>query len=326
MADPDGLANRPEDPFVRSRTGSGGGPVVSLAGLLGDSDRPGCRRLYLTTTLDYFVEFRAEHVIGVADVPPEQAPFMGLDATRVDLVADATLDWVHRGVGAADPFVLLASDRKVQPRIPDTWQAACPAVTHHFGESDFDPCPGGVPGTGGGTFGPLPTQGGRTCVTCNQGTCATCDQGTCVTCGRGTCATCGRGTCATCGQDTCATCGRNTCATCGQGTCATCGRVTCDRCVPTLDTCASCAGTCNDNTCATCWNTCAETCATCWDTCVGTCVSCRGTCDATCAKTCADTCANTCWGTCAATCDTCFTCFFTCGTCDTDPGWCIQRG
>lgn len=299
MAEPDDIANRPQDAFVAGRSETGTA-TVSLAGLLGDSDRPGCRRLYLTTGLDYFVEFRTDHVVGVADIPPEQLPFEGLDATRVDLVADATLDWVRRSIGPADPFVLMVSDRKVQAPDPDTWQAACPAVTHHFGESDFDPCRGGVPGTGGGVFGPFPTQAARTCATCNQATCATCDQTTCLTCGRGTCNTCDQ----------------TTCVTCNQGTCVTCGRLTCDRgCVATVATCASCAGTC-DNTCATCW-----------DTCAGTCVSCRGTCDATCVNTCADTCANTCWGTCAATCETCFTCnFFTCGTCPTDPGWCIVRG
>ncbi len=62
MVDPGDLVNRPEDPFVRNRTVAGGPrrDVVTLAGLLGDSDRAGCRRLYLTTQLDYFVEFRTD--------------------------------------------------------------------------------------------------------------------------------------------------------------------------------------------------------------------------------------------------------------------------
>ena len=296
----DDAANRPADPFVRARGDSPASGAVSLSGLLGDSDRPGCRRLYLTTALDYYAEFQVGDVIDVADVPADQPPFPGLDATRVTLPGDANVQWVRR-VAASDPFDLRVSRRTVQPPELTTWGADCPAVTHHFGESDFDPCRGGVPGTGGGTFGPFPSQGGHTCATCNQETCATCDQNTCVTCGRGTCNTCGRATC----------------ATCNQHTCVTCGRVTCDRggCVPTAATCASCAGTCD------------VSCATCWATCEATCVSCRGTCDATCANTCADTCANTCGPTCAATCETCNTCgFFTCGTCQTDPGWCLIRG
>lgn len=303
MVDPDGVANRPEDPFVRNRAGAGGPrrDVVTLAGLLGDSDRDGYRRLYLTTQLDYFVEFRTDEVVTVEDVAPGDAPFPGLDATRLTLTGDATLDWVHRATAATDPFALEVSNAIVLPPFVETWEARCIGVTVHFGQSDFDRCGGGGGGgggghQGGGTFGPWPTERGLSCASCIQDTCATCNQGTCVTCAGGTCQTCRGARCATM-----------------PGTCQTCAQVTCDLgCVVTA-------------TCATCI-TCDDTCATCWDSCVGTCVSCRGTCDATCANTCGETCANTCWPTCSATCDTCHTCQFqTCGCPVSDPAWCIVR-
>jgi len=305
MENPEEIQNRPADPFVRDRSAAGTPPgrSVTLSGLFGDSDRPGCKRLYLTSRLDYFAEFRTEDVVAVEDIPPERPPFVGLDATRVSLLADATVDWVRRGLGGGpDPFLLEARDATVQPQFVETWEARCPGITEHFGESDFDPCrPGGHGGHGGhGTFGPLPTQAGRTCATCAQGTCVTCEQGTCVTCVGASCVTC-------------------------QG----------QACVTMPDTCQSCAGTCDarcgagTGTCASCGGSCDVSCASCNATCEWTCVSCRGTCDVSCGGTCGGTCdsCDTCGGTCQATCETCNTCnFFTCGTCPTDPGWCIVRG
>lgn len=297
MAESDDIANRPPDPFVRDQSsGRPAGPDLTLAGLLGDSDREGRRRLYLTTRLDYYVEFRTDEVVGVEDVAPGDAPFPGLDATRVTLRGGSSVEWVRRTTGA-DPFLLAASDEIVLPESVKTWEAECPRVTHPFGHTDIVKCPDG--GRGGGTFGTWPTQGGGTCATCHQDTCNSCDS-----CGLNTCNTCWGGTCVTC-LDTCG---------CTQGTCVTCGRFTCDRgCVPTGGTCVSCAGTCD------------QTCASCWNTCEGTCMSCAGTCDQTCANTCADSCANTCWPTCAMTCETCHTCFHTCGASPSDPVWCPIR-
>ncbi len=298
MVDQPEMQDRPPDPFVRDRLAAGNpGGGDSLAGLWGESDRPGCRRLYLTTRLDYFVEFRVDQVLAVESVPPEAPPFVGLDATRVTLAPDATLDWVRRQVGPTDAFLLEVSDEIVQPPELTTWGADCPGVTVRFGQSDFLECHpgGGHPGGGGtGTFGPLPTQGVRTCAqTCAGGTCVTCNGGTCVTCGRNTCATCDGPGCQSL-----------------AGTCWTCGRATCRGC--TQDACGTGAGGAGS------WGV----------TCEGTCVSCRGTCDNTCAATCRETCADTCFtcaGTCQATCDTCWTCTPTCDLCETAPGWCIVR-
>ena len=60
MAYPDDIENRPADPFVRGRVGGSTGRTVTLSGLLGDSDRPGCRRLYLTTAI-MLLSFRLQH-------------------------------------------------------------------------------------------------------------------------------------------------------------------------------------------------------------------------------------------------------------------------
>ena len=188
-------------------------PGVTLSGLWGESDRPGRGRLYLTTALDYFVEVRLDQVTGVESIPPEEPPFPGLDATRVTLTPDASVEWVRR-VALGDQFALEARNAKTKAQFTRTWDARCPGVTHHFGESDFDPCNGGTGGgTAGGTFGPWPTQRGDTCATCNGLTCGTCGDQTCDTCRGATCATCDRGcpsfggtcdSCVTFCQDTCA--------------------------------------------------------------------------------------------------------------------------
>jgi hypothetical protein len=267
--DPDSsdIAGRPADPFVSARLPNpGDAPLqtLTLSGLLGDSDRERRRRLYFSTRLDYYAEFLTDDVVTVEDIPADQPPFVGLDATRVTLKRDAKIDFVHTRVAAADDFDL---DIRLQGMPPSG--AAVPA-----GLTD-DPTCGGR----------------RTCFTCpGQGTCQTCDQQTCGgrtcffgTCGcndtqatcrtgcgdtcdrqftcRGTCNTCRRtdcGTCQTdCGQATCETCqtdcGQATCQTCpGQATCRTCA--TCQTCSPqqTCATCETCAGQATCRTCDTC--------------------------------------------------------------------------
>lgn len=132
MGDNDDIARRPPDAYVAARIndpGTGRRPSLTLVGLLGDSDRAGCRRLYLTTRLDYFVEFRTAEVVVVEDVAPAEPPFPGLDATRVTLVGDATVDWVRRATGS-DPFLLEARDAVTLPAevtdLAHTWEANCP--------------------------------------------------------------------------------------------------------------------------------------------------------------------------------------------------------
>ena len=63
MAEHDG---RPQDPFVdkvRPDPSLPPQPTRALAGLLGDSDRPGFRRIYFTRELDNYAEFRAEDMM-----------------------------------------------------------------------------------------------------------------------------------------------------------------------------------------------------------------------------------------------------------------------
>src|SRR5918994_797236 len=87
----------PSEPPPRAR---------SLAGLWGDSDRTGFRRLYLTSDLDAYAEFRVEDVLGTVDIPPERAPFLGEQATRIELRHDAPVDITHSHRVGDDEFDL----------------------------------------------------------------------------------------------------------------------------------------------------------------------------------------------------------------------------
>ncbi|MDQ3733114.1 MAG: hypothetical protein M3400_03795 [Actinomycetota bacterium] len=64
-----------------------------LSGLWGDSDRAGFRRLYFTSALDSYAEFRVEDVVATVDIPADQAPFLGEQSTRVELRHDAPVDF-----------------------------------------------------------------------------------------------------------------------------------------------------------------------------------------------------------------------------------------
>jgi len=264
MAENSDITKRPPDPFVAARVNDPKArppATLALVGLLGDSDRPGRRRLYLNTRLDYWVEFHSEDVLAVEDVGPGQAPFQGLDATRVTLVRDAQVDYVRsRLAGGDDPFALQPLAAGFQPRFfAETWEAECPGPTRDGCPTDIG-CPTAFECPSGWTVCKP-----RTCRETQFQTCDTCD-------------TCGGRTCQTCQQDTCGTCGENTCVTCGGATCVTC---------PT-----GCAATCGP----TCVNTCV---ATCGNTCVNTCANtCAPTCFNTCGNTCGPTCFNTCRFTC----------------------------
>jgi hypothetical protein len=224
--------------------------VVELEGLLGDSDRPGFRRLYFTRSLTYYAEFRTEDVVFTEAVPPEQPPLAGLESSRVGIKAGAPIEYTRTSTAKpADEFdldVRVAAPR--QPGVPtlmaDTWEAECP------GPSRFGDC--------GTDF---------TCVCGETIQITVCRGATCIdVCTVNTCRTdCGE---ATCGDTCLRTC--DTCRTqCGQPTCATCltrcGQPTCQA------TCATCLTRCNQATCATCLTRCNQvTCRTCETRC-GTC-------------------------------------------------------
>ena len=232
MADNSDITKRPADPFVAARISdptAGPPATLSLVGLLGDSDRDGRRRLYLNTSLDYWVEFRTEDVVAVEDVGPDQTPFQGLDATRVTLVRSASVDYVHSRPAGDDPFAVQPRSASLM-RLDDaeTWEAECPGPSWGGCPTDFA-CPTNNECPSGWTV-------------CKPRTC-NCTDVTCETCANG--ATC-RGTC----QDTCRTCATacgtcNTCANTCVGTCA-------NTCAATCRTCgATCRATCNADICET---------------------------------------------------------------------------
>ena len=99
-----------QDPFVERRRPDPSQPpepVRMLEGLLGDSDREGYKRLYFTRELDHYAEFRAEDVIFSEPIPSDQPPFLGLDATRVGIRRDATIEYTRvRAPRPVDEFDL----------------------------------------------------------------------------------------------------------------------------------------------------------------------------------------------------------------------------
>ena len=237
--------------------------VVVLSGLLGDSDRSGWRRLYLSRELTRYAEFRDEDLVYREAVPAEQAPMRGLESSRVGVKRGARIDFIVSREGQPlDEFDLdlrMGRRRRSPPTVaapllpPQTLEEACP------GDSLFEICDTAFvcPDTVQCQFATVqPTLCGddtcNTCPTICDNTCNTCP----TDCNAGTCfpTQCG-GTCLLCTQGQ-ATCLPTQC----QGTCQTQCQNTCQytRCQDT------CQGTCQD-TCATCHtqcqqHTCAATC------------------------------------------------------------------
>ncbi len=172
----------PSQPPPRART---------LEGLWGDSDRDGFARLYLTRDLTVYAEFLVADVILTAEIPADQAPFVGDQATRVELPRDANVDITRsKQAGEIDEFDLdvrfgaarrfasvgFASsgpDECLKGEEDTQWPCGhtCDAfLCETFIGPGGGRCPDGAPG--GGT---------DTCVTCE--TCDTCDTncGTCQT-------------------------------------------------------------------------------------------------------------------------------------------------
>ena len=123
-------------------------PALTMSGFLGDSDRPGFRRLYFTRNLDFYAEFRAEDAVDVETIPADQDPFRGEEATRLRLRRDATVEYTRtrtarpldefdldiqfgrrRGpfVKAVMPYVTPGVDICPEPATPPDFE--CP-VTH----------------------------------------------------------------------------------------------------------------------------------------------------------------------------------------------------
>ena len=251
---------RPQDPLVgrvRPDPSQAPEPTRVLEGALGDSDRPGMRRLYFTAELDFYAEFRTGDVIAIVDIPADQPPLLGEEATRIELRRDATIDFT----------------RTHQARPLD--------------EFDLDVRLAGRAGPGGGPGAPQ-TFGEPGCLETNgfgcqeTGTIATF---TCLTRFQDTCGpTCGPTCWATCGPTCWATC-VGTCH-CGTGLHCTLGirclnetaacqlaTAVCE--LATAVTCATCQTRCNQDTCVTCQTKC----GTCQTHCnQDTCVTCETRC------------------------------------------------
>src|SRR3712207_227781 len=70
-------------------------PTVTLAGLLGRSAKEGYWRLYFSSALEHYAEFKGEDVLGSVKIPKEQSPFAGLEATRVWLKREAEVEYTR---------------------------------------------------------------------------------------------------------------------------------------------------------------------------------------------------------------------------------------
>jgi hypothetical protein len=68
---------------------------VTLAGLPGRSAKEGYWRLYFSSTLERYAEFKEEDVLGSVKIPKEQSPFAGLEATGVWLKREAEVEYTH---------------------------------------------------------------------------------------------------------------------------------------------------------------------------------------------------------------------------------------
>jgi len=217
------------DDYVRRMRPNPEGPpqrVVVLSGLLGDSDRPGWRRLYLSRDLNRYAEFRDEDLVYREAIPAEQAPMRGFESSRVAVRRGARIDFIVSRQGhPLDEFDLdlrIGSRGAAGQGIPPTrlW-GWCPDSLDFACVDTLDCQLDTVAGRTCVTCFDCPTQGDRTCVTCGQATCLATPCGTCETCGEATCqATCAN-TCPTCANTCPATCA-NTCDTCNRTQCGGC--------------------------------------------------------------------------------------------------------
>jgi hypothetical protein len=163
----------PQNPFVGRLKPDPSQPaqrVIDLVGLAGDSDRTGYQRLYLTTKLDYYAEFLIEDVVYNETVPADQSPFPGLEAARVSVRRDATINytWARSPqpvdefdldvrLGAAAPVGPPPGGFTHPPCIHPSFLPTCTCPTH-CNQNTCDTCVG------------CPTHIG--CTRCKEDTCA----------------------------------------------------------------------------------------------------------------------------------------------------------
>jgi hypothetical protein len=101
--------DRAQDPLVERYRPDPAQPAATfrtLQGFWGHSDRAGFRRLYFTRSLNSYAEFRADDIASTADIPADESPYPGEQATRVVLPTSAMVDFVRTRSLARDPFDL----------------------------------------------------------------------------------------------------------------------------------------------------------------------------------------------------------------------------
>ncbi|MFF2144338.1 hypothetical protein [Kitasatospora sp. NPDC058190] len=163
--DPSGIGDRPQDDFVSEYlAGPSERPVrtITLSGLLGNSDRPGYRRLYFTKQLDYYAEFAMADVLSVATIGRDQPPFVGLEATRATLRRGATVRFTQ--VESAEPLDTFDLDLRLGPSHPTLKSLVAGTLSCHCHTATCVSCETCE------TCPPCDTD--NTCITCN--TCDTC--------------------------------------------------------------------------------------------------------------------------------------------------------
>jgi hypothetical protein len=194
------ISGRPQDPFVSQRKPT---PehrperTLVLSGLLGDSDRSGHRRLYFNRNLDYYAEFATDDVLAAESVQPDQAPFVGMESTRVTLRRDARVSFTRiRSTQPLDEFDIDArfgafgrsgAGRAIYAMPPQTQADPCDAPTwancptdlcdtHNVCATEFachtdnDQCGTGVTDCRPRTHCDCPqVQTDQTCATCRCG-------------------------------------------------------------------------------------------------------------------------------------------------------------
>ena len=99
--DQDDAKSRKQDPRVERLRPDPSQPAPrtrALNGLWGDSDRPGCARLYLTRDLSVYAEFRVDDIVVTKEIPEERGPFVGEKSTHIELPSDANVDITHSSV------------------------------------------------------------------------------------------------------------------------------------------------------------------------------------------------------------------------------------
>lgn len=96
--------------------------VTEHIGFPGNSDRAGYQRLYLTSALDYYVEFAVTDIQYSTQVPAESSPFPGHEVVVVSIRREAPVEytWTTRG-DRQDEFDL---DVRLEARRPAAWGPA----------------------------------------------------------------------------------------------------------------------------------------------------------------------------------------------------------